>query len=304
MTYNPHNHGARNCFRCSLPLTDAASLNEGIGPICRKLDNALLARLIPANIVDTIFAYQQVALLELDPATIPTFVAIEHELRAEGAEVREDWRKVAKQVEWMLSFPQKHKNIQALKNVVLGLGYHGLVSLWNGEAATSLAHISFENNRLVVRGARNKGAAWAFKKIPGAKFTAPIEGKKGGWSVPAKESDAFVLSVIKHYPNFTGMTEAVKAAKAWLQTAPAEEVAAEDAPQVVVFGAGPKVKLKTPYSSDFVVKLKTLVPYESRKWNANEKVWEVDSQYTEGACALIQEVYKAKPQLVGVSLSA
>lgn len=37
-------------IRCGLPLEDAASLNEGIGPVCRKKDNRLLAVSLPANV--------------------------------------------------------------------------------------------------------------------------------------------------------------------------------------------------------------------------------------------------------------
>ena len=41
----------RHCSRCQKALTDAVSLEVGVGPICRSIDNHVLAVTIPADLV-------------------------------------------------------------------------------------------------------------------------------------------------------------------------------------------------------------------------------------------------------------
>jgi hypothetical protein len=229
--YAPKNIGSRHCFRCSLPLTDAASLNEGIGPICRKLDNSILARLLPSDMVKVLAAYQAVDPLALAPDTLDTFMTLEAALRAPDAAQREDWRKEVKRIEWMLSYGQSYANIQALKAVVLALGYVGLVSLWNGDAATGLASVFTLEGRLALTGPQNKTARIAFKKIKGWGF---IHANNTGterpvWTVPAAAFREFRLLVISFYPNFEGLGEAVQAAQTFAEEQAAKQAAIEAA---------------------------------------------------------------------------
>jgi len=317
--YAPSNHGSRHCFRCSLPLTDAASLNEGIGPICRKLDNAILARLIPSDMVKVLAAYQSVDPLTLTPETLNTFMSLEEALRAEDAPQRDDWRKEVKRIEWMLSHGQTYQNIQALKAVVLALGYVGLVSLWNGDAATGLGTCFAIEGRLTLTGPQNKAARIAFKKIQGWKFhPASAEFPKAVWSVPAAAFREFRLAIISHYPNFTGLLEAVEVAQAFdaEQKALAAVKAAElevlkakaiaELPAVLAVVAAPSkpksivsiievggfLRVITPYRVSYIAELRT-TPKEllPRKWLAEEKAWEFPIAFKAKVEALVQKHY-------------
>lgn len=293
--YSPNHSGARNCFRCQKPLTDAASLNEGVGPICRKLDNALLAQLIPSSLSEALKSYATVQVLRLHPETVPTFVSLEGSLREDDASNRSDWRKQVKQIEWMLSYLQHPSNVEALKGIALALGYVGLVSLWNGEASTGKAQASFESGRLVIRGPRNKAASWGFKKIAGAAFVSPVyaNSTKGGWSVPAAQADAFMFAVTKYYPNFEGLSAAIEAAKAYVASPEGQALAQATKPVATLAQLGDTLKVRTPYKDSFIVALKLALPYSARKWNAAEKVWEVTGPYRTQLEALLTEHFQS-----------
>lgn len=307
--YALHNHGSRRCFRCSLPLTDAASLNEGIGPICRKLDNAILARLIPSDMAKVLAAYQTVNVLELAPETLDTFMGLEASFRATDAAARDDWRKEVKRIEWMLSHKQTFSNITALKTVVLSLGYVGLVALWSGEAATGLATVFGSDGRLFVSGPQNKAARIAFKKIQGFKFhPVSADFPKACWSFPAGAFREFRLAIITHYPNFDGLMEAVEAAQGHVEALKAAQEAeaalkaaqkpaqtapvASAAPIVSIVEVGDTLKVKTPYRISYISELRTtdkaLLP---RKWNPDEKVWEFPVSHKAKVEALVEKHY-------------
>lgn len=321
--YGMKNLGSRHCFRCALPLTDAASLNEGIGPICRKLDNALLARLIPSDMKAVLAAYASVDVLELTPETMETFQSLEAALRATDAASREDWRIEVKRIEWILSHNQNRHNIKALCGIVLGLGYVGLVALWMGEAATGLASVfPMAEGRLGVSGPQNKAARHAFKSIHGYQFHPVGPGiSKACWSFPANKYREFRLAIITHYPHFEGLIEAVEAAESYtnamiaaFESQQAEQVKIDEAklasitqptePHILqVAGTPPNtpisitevngtLKVKTPFRMSYIVELrktdKNVLP---RKWNVAESVWEFPVAFKAAVEALIEKHY-------------
>jgi hypothetical protein len=328
--YAPKNLGSRHCFRCSHPLTDAASLNEGIGPYCRLLDNALLARLIPSDMEKVLAAYSSVDVLELTPETMETFQNLEAALRASDAGSREDWRIEVKRIEWILSHNQNRHNIKALCGIVLGLGYVGIVALWMGEAATGLASVfPMAEGRLGVSGPQNKAARMAFKRIHGYQFH-PVgpSVSKACWSFPAHEFNAFRMAVIKHYPHFEGLVETIEAAEihlAELQVLAEAQVAADAAklakmgplapyvtspvapptppktlpsgePIISITEVGDTLKVKTPFRMSYVAELrkldKALLP---RKWNPAESVWEFPAAFKAQVEALVEKHYGKVP---------
>jgi hypothetical protein len=315
------NLGSRHCFRCALPLTDAASLNEGIGPICRKLDNALLARLIPSDLQAALTAYSSVDVLELTPETMETFQSLEASLRDPTAAETQDWRKSVKQVEWILSHNQTRANIKALCGIVLGLGYVGLVALWMGEAATGLASVfPMSEGRLGVSGPQNKAARQAFKRIYGYTFH-PVSSSvsKACWSFPASKYREFRLAIITHYPHFEFLQETIEAAEIYLaeqQVLAEKQVLAEaqaataDAAKLAAMGPAPvapaapstspisivevngTLKVKTPYRMSYIIELrktdKNVLP---RKWLPEEKVWEFPIAFKAAVEALVTKHY-------------
>ena len=291
---------SRACTRCHKELTDAASMEAGIGPICRKLDNALLARLIPSNVGRAVELLGELLWVStVAPETSETLAKVIEAVRAPDAAAREDWRVEVKRVEWALSFPANNEIRTMLTSVVAALGYVGLASLWNGEAATGVAHVTCADlgsfgMRLVITGPKNSAARAAFKTLKGYRFhpkgSLPTV-EKAAWSFPVATHAAFRLVVITHYPNNKGLAEAVELAAASVPVlvpvaAPTARASAPVAVPVPVPVAAPKcsiehagtmLKVHSPYNPAFIGALKATLAWTDRRWNSKEKVWEVSA---------------------------
>lgn len=303
----------RHCTRCGHELTDAASMEAGIGPVCRNLDNAVLARLIPSNIPVARSIFETLDLTAAAPETVRALTDVHHALFGDGAQAREDWRVEVKRIEWALSYPANNSQRKALTKVVAALGYVGLASLWNGEAATGKASCLFTADRLVIIGPRNKAANIAIRKIIGRKwhdgantFSTLLPGmSKKGWSVPASEADAFFAMVITHYPNHEGLDAAVAAAKAFTvkpalvvqASAPVSAPAPVAAPKCSLSEQGLMLKVITPYDPAYIQNLKSALPYTDRRWNAAEKCWEVVASHKAVVVDIIKKYFGANAVL-------
>lgn len=298
---------SRNCTRCGQELTDAASMEVGIGPVCRKLDNALLARLIPSNVTAAKAAFDNIDLTAVAPETLDTLNEVYTVMFSEESLAKQDWRLEVKRIEWALSYPANNFARADLTKVVALLGYVGLASLWNGEAATGEATCLFLNGRLVVKGPRNKSARIAFRKIVGTRFhpVGTLLASDAAWSFPASAHEAFFTAIITHYPNSQGLMEtvetgkkaaalmALEAAQATKQVVAAAAnptpVTPKAAPKCSIAAAGLFLKVRTPYKPEFIDSLKKAFPYNDRRWNGTEKCWEVVASHKAKVEALTKQ---------------
>lgn len=283
----------RNCSYCGLGLTDAASKNYGIGPICRKMQNHVLAALIPADVFMARFLLAQLDKEGLSEKPLSTVEALEKDLQKTD---NKDWRKACSRVEFLLSFPLPNAKREVLINVVEALGYLSLASLLKGHAAKGEALITFENGRLFVKGPRNKAGNTTLKAIPGRKY----HGADKRWSVPAEAVEAFKMAIWKHWPKNSGLTDALEGATSHLaskaEVAEAQVVVTEVAePKVIVTKSGTVYKISSPYCKAFFLELKAEVEqascWQDRRWNKAEKVWEVDEAHKALVEALVAKHY-------------
>lgn len=290
---NMGHQSGRACVRCHKELTDAASMEAGIGPVCRKLDNALLAAQIPADISAARLALSNVPIEALEPQTMVTFAEVDGALNAPSALLRSDWRKEVKRLEWLLSFEASRKAaLVALTGVVRSLGYVGLASLWEGKASTGVAKVRFASGRLYVAGPRNSDFRYAIKQLPGWQFHPTSGSDRPEWSVPAASYNGFNSAVLSYYPVSEGRQEAVKAAEDTVNSilatasnpvaAPVVAVAPIGAPVAVAskgkvrIEAGAEwMKVYTPYNAGFISDLKQKVAYGARRWEPVNRCWEV-----------------------------
>jgi len=293
--------GQRFCSRCYKALTDAASMEVGVGPVCRNLDNALLAQTIPSNIEAAVAAYQSLDVGTLSPEVVNTFIKIETDLVADGAATRLDWREVVKRIEWMRSYGMPSKTDEALIAIVKALGYIGIVSMWCGEASSGEATCSFADGRFIVSGPQNKAFRISIKKVSGYRFHYAKTGEdRPSWSLPASQGAAFKSLVATHYPNHKGLQDALASAGAFLASQPAPEATpvAPAAPEPVQAAPSAYVKvaeggallLKTPYNGGFIAEIKT-IPYKSRAWDGIDKVWKVSPEYKARALATLLKFF-------------
>jgi hypothetical protein len=169
------------------------------------------------------------------------------------------------------------------------------------------------------------------KQIPGAKplvkteetitgqlVTTPVKrGHKVGWTIPKAEESHFecVLGVDGLGGKLVCGTRGLRtiAPRRWsellayrkptplpvvqgpkiphqLTLALRKVILAAD-PIYVVEGMNFKLKVITPYNSDFVAKLKFQIPYKFRAWDFTNKWWEVSVEYQKVVLQLLQDCY-------------
>lgn len=299
MTHNAYFAGSsRYCCRCGKELTDAASLEAGIGPICRKLDNAVLATLIPADPAAALSAFSQIDASALPETCTNTLGTVGADLLVLDA--NNDWRKTVKRCEWLLSWSMPSKAREALKNVIASLGYVGLLNVINGDAAKGKTSITFENGRLYMQGPNNAAGRAALKEIKGRMFHPKTAEMKARWSVPAAQWAAFQTVISSHWINHSGLVEAVQAAQAYSPAPEAPKPVEKPKASVTVTETeNGWLKVKSPYNAEFVSELKgAITHWKSRTWNKVEGVWEVNAAYKATLLAVIEKTYKEKAEVV------
>jgi hypothetical protein len=324
--FNRFGHlGQRFCARCGAALTDAASLECGIGPTCGHLDNALLAKHIASNVPLARQSMVKVDFAHFPPETVPTWLKVEAALVAEGAEEVQDWRETVKRVEWLLSHSVQDPTRSYLMGMVFGLGYIGIVSLWKGEAATGLASCWFDTGRIYISGPQNKAARMAFQKVMGCKahgmgygYVPPVEHKGEkvkAWSFPADKWEQVRKAVWTHYPNHENLLGATETAQAYLlavESEKAKQVQMFPAAEVVAVPVTPAptllppastsgafaslaengwLMLKTPgYKAAFVAAIKE-IPGKDRKWSFTDTTWMVAPGHKEKALSIFTKAW-------------
>ena len=283
------NHDAsRNCVRCGKDLTDAASMEVGIGPICRKLDNAVLAQTFDAKPADALLHILTVKPESLATETQPTFLKMREALMTEDTS---DYRTSIKRMEWMLSFPQtRDAAFNAFCNTAHALGYHGIVALWQGDASKSMATVTYLAGRIHVAGPKNPTFRVEVKKLGGF-FHPAVGDAKPTWSVAASKAQDIAKLIKTYYPLNEGLTDALKLAAAAPAALMGPNMAQKPKPQVHVLLVNDKYKVFTPFNKEFVDAIKYEVPAKSRSWSPTEKCWEVEKTYLNTLKALLAKHY-------------
>jgi hypothetical protein len=229
----------RFCSRCHLPLTDAASRECGVGPVCRKHDNHLFAKSIPAN-----YAVAQALIMYipedggnlLAPETVKVWAKARRSFMRIVAKVLSanqtgdtfhvpggDLRKIVTAIDYMCSYEHPEWHIRShLTKIVDALGYPGLAGVLSGEASTSKSKIWFESGRVFMSGLNNVSGWRAMGEIPGVE--RPMKrSRKTPYSAPAAQAEKFLNVVRRYWPLFEGDAENVlAAAKQWVVDHPTE----------------------------------------------------------------------------------
>lgn len=295
--------GSRHCSRCGMELTDAASMEAGIGPICRKMDNYLLATMYPANLPAARDALYRVQMDRFQDVLTPTFVKIEEALHSDAPE----FRSTVKRIEWILSHPISSADRAAWYDVVTALGYIALVSMWKGEAASGQATITFDSGRIYFKGPRNKAGAKALKTVKGYRF----HGTSKMWSFPVTSSEnlgALGMAISIHWPNNTGVPEAFAAACAVLAnntSASALDTRGSVAKATTPAPQAPEITITDnedgtfqvctqKYNPAYVADLKGAIPYKSREWSYMTKGWRIAGEYREVVVSLLNKHFPGK----------
>lgn len=238
----------RYCSRCRLPLTDVASRECGVGPVCRQKDTHLYAKTIPAN-----YAVAQALVMGI-PAdgegwlhaqaqeTWTAFYKAFNRLASAACQSTDgdtfsvqgqDLRKVITQLDFMCSWSHPNRKTRdILITVVDKLGYVGLAGVLSGTASTSKSRLWFENGRVHMTGLNNRSGWTAMGQIPG--IVRPSRFRKDPYSAPAAQAEAFVNVVRRFWPLYEGSApELLLEAAQWVASCPAAAQAAQASTEAV-----------------------------------------------------------------------
>lgn len=291
----------RHCARCYKDLTDPASREAGVGPICRGKDNHLYAKLIKANL-----AQASAIVLGTHENDLP------EECRERWGEFRTrfinqfrrsesvtdvrfvggDFRECVKDIDWLLSHRMRTNIRTRLITVVEELGYVGLAAVLSGDAALSPAKVYIRDNYIFLEGKSCKPGFLTMRKIPGIKCPR-FRGDKTPYRVHVSKAEQFLGAVRKHWPMYEGdldklLTEAVTIAG----TSPEQEVVPtavirlRSSDAIVTFPWVQSIQMR-----ELINEIKS-IPSPDRKWDPATKAWSVKLSRLEGVKNILSRYYK------------
>lgn len=295
---------ARACCICGKDLTDAASIESGIGPICRKRANEALARTFPCDRPLALRVLREArekgVFARLPGVVYPTLDAIIADV--EGGEGRADWRETIKRVEWVLS----HQHVGHLAHTALyalgeALGYPASVALWRGDVVVGKATVEALGPTLAVRGPRPNPATRDALKRAGFYFNSTSVAWVATPRTQAaidKARDALRI----HYLAPEGLDEACATLAGRLAAAPTPAAPTTPAPAAVrmvrqdLHGI-PGAYIYAPYNAAFVGELKEAIVWRERQWVPAEKAWWVARTTFARCSALLAKHYGVQVSL-------
>lgn len=283
---------ARFCSRCGDALTDPASRECGVGPVCRRKDTHLYAKTIAANFGIATIRAMSVVETDLAPEVRDTWKAAVKRLLKAAEKVANltddatimrrtgaDLREVIRACDLICSYANPGRSVRStMVDIINACGYVGLAAVISGQASTSPSRVWFENGRLFMSGLGNKSGWAAMRQIPGI-VTPRNRGDRSPYSAPATEATAFLANVRRFWPMYEGDIAALAATAAtWVASNPV--LAAAPAAPVNPFVATVRTAdftvnfpwVRGANMMGFMSQLKT-IPANERSYDAPTRTW-------------------------------
>jgi hypothetical protein len=285
----------RHCSRCGDALTDPASRECGVGPVCRKKDTHLYAKTIAANFGIATIRAMSVREDMLAPEVHATWKAAYSRLLKAAEKVANltddvtimrragaDLREVVRACDLVCSYENPGHDVRnAMIDVVHACGYIGLAAVLAGQASTSPSRVWFENGRVHMTGLGNKSGWSAMRQIPGV-VTPKYRGDRAPYTAPAGHAVIFLANVRRFWPMYEGDIAAIATeAATWVQNnqAVAAAFAASTTPvhKFVITTRTMDFTVAFPWvrnanMTGFMAELKT-IPADQRNYNPSTKAW-------------------------------
>lgn len=285
-----------NCFICSRALTDAVSVDSGIGPICSRKFYAI--DIVPTE-AQVMLAVGVVANLLvkgiLDDETVDALLA-----------TKDKPREFCNLLLKFLSTQYKNDDlILAVVPAFRAMGFEALADKVEKARNNRVLVIDGEQYFLAVKFENNYSRAAHALSAYGKQAGGPkgFGNRTGFWI--AADKLKYVRPILCHFePGSYLFVEDEKVVDrdtleplSWGEMK-AEIKALDPAVAVPVcrierIGDG-KLAVWTPYNQGFVDALKKL-PYKARSWNPAKKCWQVDTAYTDRVVDLITANYGEAP---------
>lgn len=297
---------ATNCLACGTPLTDAESVERGIGPVCSgkyyEVQHEVTETMVEAAVGHLAMANMR----GLIPDDV--FKAV--------ADMTGDPRNFVNVITRYFAATQTKEILAAITPAYEAMGYKALADKLN--KANLDVHIVEHGDANFVAFPYSRKAAGDFRAVKGARKGKGPKGSGYGrntvWYYPESE-EAHVLAILGHHfggqPAFV-VKEGEDSDRVTLDKVSWPELRNFRAPKAKAAPARRAVgqitikkgfiEIKTPYNSGFVKDLKSEVSkassWRDRRWNPKKRVWEVDAQHTDLVKDLVLRHYGAEPEVV------
>lgn len=307
---------SRACALCHKPLTDAASVESGVGPVCRQRSNEALARAFPVRWGDALemmqIAQDKGLISDAPVAVRRTLAAIASALLDDpDAPQREDWRAVIKQAEWVLSHTEIGGRVRCLlRDLAELLGYPATAALWRGEMVIGKATLTFEGGALHLRSPRPMPEVRDQLYADGWRYF----GQDKAWRLRVRSDEGLAQAERRVRASFLrcDVTEAIGAAQQHLRApspppkaphltpalsqtlaptlAQAPAATASQAPSRAACWTkrGTKLRVRAPYLPAFIDDLKAAIPPRQRAWAPASSEWVIDDRFQDAVQALLR----------------
>lgn len=308
----------RHCSRCGLPLEDLASQEAGVGPICRKKDNALFAKTITGNLglalalATTIDGLHEECLERFNVARdkfVKNFSNLVTDNALEGKAHGIDARELAKACDFACSFvhPGGFSVRNQLIELIRHLGYVGLAGVISGEASTGAAKVWFDSTdgRIKLTGSSNTHGWRAMRRIPGVQLPR-YRGDKTPYSCGPAHVKDFLGYVIRFWPIAEGDLESIVVEAQKYSQANASVSTAATAPtatgpfasQAIAYLDISERACKLSFVWDrnldvrgMIAELKAKVPYRFRSYEPVTKSWIFHTNQLETVQQIVSKTY-------------
>jgi hypothetical protein len=203
----------RPCVRCNQALTDPASVEAGIGPICRGFANQILAKETPSAWSDKDlfnFTFLSAESFPVDAqarfAKVFAFVCASHGMNQAEAAKGEDMRATVKELVYLASVAPTNAIYETLIGAIRGIGYIQYAAFVSGDSASGDATLSLENGKVFLAGVRNSVGQNALYKINARREYSPLR-----WYTSQSNAAEFVRVVSIYWPFVKGAQDVLAA---------------------------------------------------------------------------------------------
>ena len=217
----------RPCVRCDHDLKDPASVEAGIGPVCRGYANQILAKETPSAWSDKDlpnFAFLSAESFPTDAQArftkVFTFICLSRGMNQAETAKGEDMRATVKELVYLASIAPTNAIYETLIGAIRGIGYVKYAAFVSGDSASGDATVTLEGDNVFLSAVRNSVGQNALYKIGARK-----EYRGSRFFVQSSKALDFIPIVSIYWPFAKGIDEVLTALESAPKTAQAQPVA-------------------------------------------------------------------------------
>jgi hypothetical protein len=314
----------RRCSRCHKELTDAASREAGVGPICRAKNNDIFSRMIPANLGIATALFLNLDGSRFNEEIQEDFDSLRktylHQMQKAQQKNEDamavkvdggDFRKVVDWLDFSLSYPSSHEHRIEIIKIIEALGYIALGSVLRGDACMSPAKLYVDGDQICLEGKSQKRGYYEMRRNIVGIETPRYRGDKRPYKASVLYAEKFVEIAVTHWPFIEDnvdkvLKQARKVAKKVEKELKKAKKNKKDTRPVATFeygeigrevgvsvnfpwiGSKPNMSRNEVYREmmNMINAIKE-IPYKDRRYDRNTKSWVVRKRYFESVKKIV-----------------